>query len=411
MSFTPIDTCRSCGGGNLHPVVDLGTQPLANALRRPGDDSPEPRYPLALVCCGACSLVQLTGSVSPSELFDTYQYFSSFSTTMLDAMAALASRLIAERGLGPGTLVVELASNDGYLLTNYVERGIPVLGVDPAANVASVAIERGVPTLVAYFGEGVARQVVAEHGRAAVVHANNVLAHVPDVNDFVGGIATLLAPEGVAVIETPYLIRLIEHCEFDTIYHEHVFYYSLSALTALFSRHGLTIVDLEELPIHGGSLRLFVRSDRAEPSATVAGFLERERAVGVASAEYYADFADRVARLKDRTMALLGSLRAKGHRLAAYGAAAKGTVLCNHFGIGTDLVEFVVDRSPYKQGLLMPGVHLPIGPPELLLQERPDETLLLAWNFADEIVSQQAAYVLAGGRFIVPIPEPRMLPA
>lgn len=411
MSFTPADACRSCGSRGLHPVLDLGSQPLANALRRPGDDGPEPRYPLGLVCCGSCSLVQLTGTVSPGVLFDTYQYFSSFSTTMLEAMAALADRLTRERGLGPESLVVELASNDGYLLVNYVERGVPVLGVDPAANVAAVAIERGVPTVVAYFGREVAQGIVGEHGRAAVVHANNVLAHVPDVNDFVAGIAVLLAPDGLAVIETPYLVRLVEHCEFDTVYHEHVFYYSLTALRSLFARHGLGISDVEELAIHGGSLRLFVRPGSPAPSAAVARLLEHEGALGVASPAYYAGFAGRVARLKDATLALLRGLRADGHRLAAYGAAAKGTVLCNHFGIGPELVEFVVDRSPHKQGLLMPGVHLPIRPPEALLRERPDETLLLAWNFADEIVAQQADYVRAGGRFIVPIPEPRMVPA
>ena len=411
MSFTPITACRSCGSGELLPVIDLGEQPLANALRKPDDDGPEARYPLALVACASCSLVQLTGTVDPTVMFDNYHYFSSFSTTMIDSMRALAARTVTDRGLGADDLVVEVASNDGYLLQHYVDLGVPVLGIDPARNVAEAATARGIPTQVDYFGLDVARRLRDEGRVADVIHANNVMAHVPDINDFVGGLAHLLAEDGVAIIETPHLVRMIEDVEFDTIYHEHVFYYSLTAVNALMRRHGLTVVDVEPLAIHGGSLRLSVRHEGATPAAVVDEMLDGEARLGVATAPYYADFAQRVAHLRGETLALLQKLKGDGSSLAAYGAAAKGTVLLNHFGIGTDLLDVVVDRNVHKHGFVVPGVRVPIDDPARLVADQPDYVLLLTWNFADEIIEQQAEYLAGGGHFVVPIPELRVVGA
>ena len=409
MSFVPVTACRSCDGPELLPVLDLGEQPLANAFRRPADTSPEARYPLALVFCPACSLVQLTGNVPPAELFDDYPYFSSYSDSMVEAMRLLADRLTTAEGLDGDSLVVEVASNDGYLLKHYLERGVAVLGVEPAANVAQVAVAAGVPTLAAYFGVAAARAVLASHGPAHVLHANNVMAHVPDVNDLVAGFALLLADDGVAVVESPYLGRFVSDVEFDTTYHEHVFYYSLTALDVLLRRHGLVVSDLEHLDVHGGSLRCFVRHEGAPVGQAVTALLAEEDRLGVRTPAYYRDFAERVDRLRARTLALLHGLKASGATLHGYGAAAKGTVLLNHFGIGPDLLDKVVDRSPHKQGLEMPGVGLAIEDPAALLRDRPSHVLLLAWNLLDEVLEQQAAYREQGGLFVVPIPEPRVV--
>lgn len=405
MTFTPMTTCRSCGSASFFPVIDLGEQPLANALRRPDDATPEARFSLATVACAMCSLVQLTGTVDPSVLFDHYHYLSSFSTTMVDDMRSLAERVIDSNQLTSRSLVVEVASNDGYLLQHYVALGIPVTGIDPARNVAEIAIERGIPTEVTYFGIDVADRLRAGGRGADVIHANNVMAHVPDINDFVGGLARLLAVGGVAIVETPHLVPFVERAEFDTIYHEHVFYYSLTAIDALVARHGLVVADVEQLDIHGGSLRLFIRHAGAAVTGDVDRIRAHEARVGVATPQYYDGFAVRVGSLRRATVELLSAHHERGRSLAGYGAAAKGTVLLNHFGIGTDLLDFVVDRNPLKQGLLVPGVGIPISDPERLIEDRPDYVLLLTWNFADEIIGQQAAYLEGGGRFIVPIPE------
>lgn len=405
MTFMPIQHCRSCGEGDLAPVLDLGSQPLANAYRSPDDDSPEQRYPLALVRCRACSLVQLTGTVPPQLMFDNYHYFSSYSTTMVESMRLLATRLRDERDLDGDDLVVEIASNDGYLLKHYVDLGIPVLGVEPAHNVASVAVQNGVPTISEYFSSRLGTHF-AETGRlASVVHANNVMAHVPDINDFVAGIAAVLRGAGVAVVETPYLVRFVEDREFDTIYHEHVFYYSLTAVSALMERHGLVVSDVEVIPIHGGSLRLFIQHEGAAIAESVGDLLADEERRGVTTDAYYADFADRVAALKSEVTAVVLRLRAEGASVAAYGAAAKGTVLLNHFGLDHTQIDFVADRSVHKQGLLMPGTGVPIVAADELARRRPDYTLLLAWNFSDEIIGQQGEYRAAGGQFIVPVPS------
>jgi len=392
--------------------MSFGEMPLANALLSEADlDRREARFPLELVFCESCALLQITESVDPELLFGEYAYFSSYSTTMLEHAAELVTRLVRERRLDGDSLAMEIASNDGYLLQHYVRAGVPVLGIDPARNVVEVAARRGVETICAFFGEDLARELAAGGRRASVLHANNVLAHVPDVNGVVAGIAHVLADDGVAVVETPYVRDLVERTEFDTVYHEHLFYYSLTALERLFARNGLRIVDVERLDIHGGSLRvLAVRVDSPEESRpAVRALLEEEEELGIAAAGYFEDFAGRVEALRRELSDMLRGLKAQGHRIAAYGAAAKGTTLLNCFRIGPDLLDFVADRSEHKQGLFMPGVRLPIVAPEHLLEAMPAEVLLLAWNFADEILSQQEEYRRRGGRFIVPIPRPRLV--
>lgn len=399
--------CRGCGRSGLEVVLDLGEMPLANAILTEADLArPEPRYPLALAYCPACWLVQITETVAPDLLFREYTYFSSVSDAFVEHSRRIAERLIAQRGLGSDSLVVELASNDGYLLQHYARAGVPVLGIDPARNVAEVATARGVPTLAEFFTRDLADEL-ARSGRVAdVVHANNVIAHVPDLNGFVAGIARILKPAGVAVIETPYLRELVERLEFDTIYHEHIFYHSLTALSRVFERNGLNIVDVERIAVHGGSLRIFaMRSGAGEPGEAVRSMLAEETAVGLCTSEYYATFASRVEALGQELRSMLLSLRSQGHTVAAYGAAAKGAVLLNAFNIGPDLISFVADRSPHKQGHLMPGVHIPIVGPDQLVARKPEECLLLTWNFADEILAQQAEYRRLGGRFIIPVPK------
>lgn len=409
MTFSPAAVCRLCASTALTPVFDLGTQPLANSFRRPADSGPEPRYPLGLLLCDRCALVQLTGSVDPRLMFDDYLYFSSYSATMVAAMRELAGQVSAEHALGPGDLVVDIGSNDGYLLRHYRELGLRVLGIDPARNVTSTAVEAGIPTLVAYFGMAAAAEARAAHGPARVIHANNVMAHVPDVNDFTAGLAHLLADDGTIVVESPYVVDLVAGCGFDTIYHEHVFYYSMTSMTAVLRRHGLTVTGVEHLRVHGGSLRYTIRRAPAAGSPAVRRLLDREAVAGVAGPAYYRALDDQLGRIRPRLLSLLTDVRARGARIAAYGAAAKGTVLLNHFGISTGLVDAVVDRNPHKQGRLMPGAQIPIVDPSYLATARPTHLLLLVWNLLDEVLRQQAGYLHHGGRFIVPLPEPRII--
>jgi len=403
--------CRSCGGDRLATILSLGPMPLANALLTHEQlHEPEPTYPLELAFCSECTLVQITETVPPEKLFREYIYFSSFSDTLLRHAGELAARLIETRCLKVGHQVVELASNDGYLLQYYQKRGIAVLGVEPAHNIAKVARERGIPTVSEFFGEELANALAGQYGCADVIHANNVLAHVADLNGFVKGIAVLLKPRGLAVIEVPYVKDLIDHVEFDTIYHEHLCYFSMTALTSLFKRNGLQVQNVERVDIHGGSLRLFVGQTGSQQSTeVVAELLREEHDRGIDRLAFYADFAHRVQNLKACLRDLLLRLKGERKRVAGYGAAAKGTTLLNYFQIGPEMLDFVVDRSTHKQGRYTPGTHLPIFSPDRLIDEKPEYVLLLSWNLANEILEQQTAFRQQGGRFIIPIPELRVV--
>jgi SAM-dependent methyltransferase len=408
---TAAAKCRCCGGDDLTVFLSLGDLPLSDGFITEQQLAQEDaRYPLDVAFCANCALVQILETVPPEVLFgEDYPYFSSFTDALLRHSEANVVARIADRNLSSRSLVVELASNDGYLLQFYKSRGIPVLGIDPAPGPVAAAHAKGIETLLAFFGEDIARRLaLTENKRADVIHANNVLAHVADTNGFVAGIATLLKDDGLAVIEVPYVRNLIDHGEFDTIYHEHLCYFSVTALDFLFRRHGLFLNHVEPLEIHGGSLRLFVekRDNRAE---SVHGFLREERQLGMDKLSWYESFSARVNAIRDELRELLAGLRQHGFRLAGYGAAAKGTIMLNFAGIGPDTLDFVADRNTHKQGRYIPGVRLPIVAPERILEVQPDYVLILPWNFRDEIMEQQAEYRRRGGKFIVPVPRPRIL--
>ena len=410
MTRLPV-ACRSCAANGLETVLSLGRMPLANALLTQDQlGEPEETYPLELAFCPRCTLAQITETVPPEKLFRNYLYFSSFSDTVLCHSAALVERIIRDRRLGASHQVVEIASNDGYLLQFYRRAGIPVLGIEPARNIAQVARGKGIRTLEEFFSRDVAARLRAQGERADVIHANNVLAHVADLNGFVAGLTELLTPGGVAVLEMPYVADMVAGVEFDTIYHEHLCYFSLTALVKLFERHGLTIHHVERLPIHGGSLRVFAghTEEQATAQPSVMTLLDREQNDGVTRAEFFRDFGARVLALREELVGLLARLKSQGSRIAAYGASAKGSTLLNFFGIGRETLDFVVDRSTAKQGRFTPGTHLPILPPEQLLKAQPGYVLLLTWNFAEEIFEQQAEFRRRGGKFIIPIPKVRV---
>ena len=376
-------------------VLDLGLMPLSDGLLTEQQLAEhEPKYPLEFVFCPACSLVQILETVPPEKLFcEDYPYFSSFSDALLEHSRRNVLSLIKSRNLDGGSFVVELASNDGYLLKNYVEAGIGCLGIDPADGPAEVANKAGVPTLCEFFTEKLARKLADERRRADVIHANNVLAHVADTNAFVEG---------------PYVRDLVDNCEFDTIYHEHLCYFSVTSLDRLFRRHRLFLNDIVRLSIHGGSLRLFVepREDVREP---VKALLEQEKRLGVDNYAYYEKFSARVEQIRKDMRELLSQLKKQGKRIAGYGAAAKGAIMLNYIAAGTDLIEFVVDRNVHKQGKFMPGVHIPIYEPDKITRDMPDYVLILPWNFKDEIISQQSSFQERGGKFIIPIPKPQII--
>jgi hypothetical protein len=399
--------CRFCEANLGLTVVDLGMSPLCERfLRREQLEEMEPFYPLHVLACERCFLVQLQAFVPPEEIFSEYAYFSAYSTAWVDHAREYVEMIRARLELGADDLVVELASNDGYLLQHLVGSGVPFLGIDPAANVAEVAERRGVPTLVEFFGRELATRLAHEGKRASLVVGNNVLAQVPDLNDFVAGVAVLLRDDGTATFEFPHLLRLLDELQYDTIYHEHFSYFSLATVAEILRFHGLEVYDVEELWTHGGSLRVYAQraGGRHEESAAIGELLAREEAGGLRSAERYARFAEDVKESKRSLLDLLIRLRRAGKRVAGYGAPGKGNTLLNYCGIRTDLLDFTVDRNPYKHGLYTPGTHIPIHPPEHIHEARPDYVLVLPWNLVDEISTQLEYVAEWGAKLIVPIP-------
>jgi novobiocin biosynthesis protein NovU/D-mycarose 3-C-methyltransferase len=401
--------CRACGGSALSRFLDLGHQPLANAfLRSESEFAAEARYPLEVFVCDDCALVQLLHVVDPDILFRDYIYVTGTSETMARHNARYADTVIALCGLSDRDLVVEVASNDGSLLANFAGRGVRTLGVEPARNIAALARQRGIDTVDEFFDTDTAHRLRASHGPARCVIGNNVLAHVDDTLGFLKGMAALLAPGGLVIVEVPYLADMLHRLEYDTVYHEHLCYFSVSALVRLCERAGLCVRRVDRFPVHGGSIRLYagLASESREHDRDVMAMTAAERRDGLASTPRFVQFARDVAANRTALLALLEQLRADGKRVAAYGAPAKGNTLLNYCGIHTDLVPYTVDRSPHKVGRFTPGMHLPVLPVDEVERRRPDYLLLLAWNFAEEIMTQQSAHRSRGGRFIVPIPTP-----
>jgi len=410
---TPAGGCLACGAPLRHTFVDLGMSPLCESYLAAADLGRMERfYPLHVFVCERCFLVQLEEFVSPEEIFTEYAYFSSYAQSWVEHMGRYADEAAQRLRLGPHSFVVEVASNDGYLLQHFVARGIPVLGIEPAANVARVAVAKGIPTLVKFFGEKTARALAAEGKQADLVCGANVLAQVPRPNDFVEGLRILLKPGGVVTIEFPHLMRLMAETQFDTIYHEHFSYFSLLSAERIFAAHGLEVFDVEELPTHGGSLRVWARhaGDARWPVTERARELRRrEVEAGLLRLDTYSGFGERVKEVKRKLLAFLIEARRAGRTVVGYGAPGKGNTLLNYCGIRTDFLDFTVDRSPYKQGKFLPGTHIPIHHPDRIREARPDYVLILPWNFRDEIVEQMAFIREWGGRFVVPIPETRVL--
>ena len=401
--------CRFCGNALRTTFVDLGMSPPCQShITAEQLLQMEAFYPLHAWVCERCFLVQLQEFVAPEHIFSEYAYFSSYATTWVEHARRYAHMAMQRFGLGPRSKVMEVASNDGYLLQHFVAAGVPVLGIEPAANVAQVAIERGVPTTVQFLGRASGLSIAREHGQADLVLGNNVLAHVPDINDFVQGMRELLAARGVITMEFPHLQRLIEGNQFDTIYHEHFSYLSFSTVEQIFAAHGLVLFDVEELPTHGGSLRIYARHERNGALAVtdaVPALRERERALGYRELERYRGFGQQVQTTKRQLLAFLIEAKQQGKRIAGYGAPGKGNTLLNYCGIRTDFLDFTVDANPYKQGKYTPGTHIPILEPDALRREKPDYVLILPWNLSEEIMAQ-ASYIREwGGRFVVPIPS------
>jgi SAM-dependent methyltransferase len=410
----PVSACRACGGRLTVTMADLGMQPASNAFIDSLDHAQEEkRYPLRARVCESCKLVQVDYDVAPQELFGNYVYFSSYSDEWLAHAAAYCEMARRRFALDSRSLVIELASNDGYLLKNFIGMGVPVLGIDPSDTVAAAAKKVGVPTLVEFFGESVAKELVRNGRQADLIVGNNVLAHVPKLNDFVAGIAQLLKPTGTATIEFPHLLKLIEHVEFDTIYHEHYSYFSLYAIEQVFGRHGLRLYDVEQLATHGGSLRIFVsHASRADlqDSALLHALREQERAAGLADLSTYLRFADRVENCRRSLLEFIARTKREGKVIAAYGAAAKGNTLLNFCGVTPADISQVGDRSPHKQGKFLPGTHVPVVSPETLLQSKPDYVLILPWNLQEEIRRQLKEISGWGGKFVTPVPAVQVYP-
>jgi hypothetical protein len=408
-----ISSCRFCQAPLKHTFVDLGMSPLCESyLSREKLNQMEPFYPLHVQVCDKCYLVQLDSYVSAEHIFTEYAYFSSFSDTWLKHASDYVDMIVKRLGLGKQSLAVELASNDGYLLQNFVKKGIPALGVEPAANVAKAAAEKGVKTLVKFFGRQTAQEMVADGQAADLVMGNNVLAQVPDLNDFVAGIKILLKPQGVVTLEFPHLVKLMDENQYDTIYHEHFSYFSLITTERIFTANGLALFDVEEIPTHGGSIRVYgchVEDNSKSVTSRVIELRKQELALRLDRMETYATFAEKVMASKRALLSFLIRAKNEGKRVAGYGAPGKGNTLLNYCGIRTDFVEFTVDRNPYKQGKFLPGTHIPIYAPERIFEVKPDYLLILPWNFKGEIIKQMAGIRQWGGKFVVPIPTAEVI--
>ncbi len=409
----PASACRFCGAPLRDVFADLGMSPLANSYLPPARvNAMEPFYPLRALVCANCFLVQLEEFEPAERIFSDYAYFSSYSTSWLEHCRAYAEQMTERLGLDGDSHVVEVASNDGYLLQYFAQRGVSVLGVEPAANVAAVAVEKGIATVVEFFGEDVARRLAAERP-ADLLLGNNVLAHVPDLNDFVAGMKALLAPGGVITMEFPHLMRLVEENQWDTIYHEHFSYFSFLTVSEVFAAHGLRLFDVQELPTHGGSLRIYGahEDDAGKPDSDAARELaQRERDAGYAQLDVYRGYGRRVEQDKRAILRFLVDLKERGLRIAAYGAPAKGNTLLNYCGVGRDFIDYTCDLNPHKQGHFLPGSHIPIRSPEQLREDRPDVVLILPWNLTEEIVQQLSFVREWGGRFAARTPELTLLP-
>lgn len=407
-------TCRICCAQLKSIFVDLGTAPLCESyISAEAYNEPEASYPLRVYVCEACWLVQLEELVSPAEIFTEYAYFSSYSDTWVRHAENYAETVAARFGLSEHSFVVEVASNDGYLLQHFVAKGIPVLGIEPAANVAAAARQRNVPTLVKLFDEAAARELVAQGHHADLIVANNVLAQVPEIHGFIAGLKVLLKPLGVVTIEVPHLLRLMEENQFDTLYHEHYSYFSFLSAERILNRHGLRCFDVEELPTHGGSLRIYAcHADDVgrQPADTVAELRQRELGAGFERIEYYASFAERVREAKRAILDFLIDVKRRGKTVVGYGAPGKGNTLLNYCGVRSDFIDYTVDRNPYKQGKFLPGSRIPIHAPERIAVTRPDYLFILAWNLKGEIMEQMRGIREWGGRFVIPIPALRVIP-
>jgi SAM-dependent methyltransferase len=408
-----VTACRFCGAGLVHTFADLGMTPISNAFLKADQlNRMEPFYPLHAYVCGKCFLVQLEEFESPQKIFgDNYAYFSSYSDSWLDHARRYTDQMIGRFRYGPKSQVIEIASNDGYLLQYFKQKGVPVLGIEPAKNVAEAAIAKGIPTLTRFFGVETAKALVAQGTRADLLLGNNVLAHVPDLNDFVAGIKVILKPDGVLTMEFPHLQHLIEENQFDTIYHEHFSYFSFLAAQRVFARHGLELFDVEEIPTHGGSLRIYGRhaGQGGEQGERVKELVARERRLKFEDLGTYRNFSGQVQETKRQLLEFLISVKRAGKKVVGYGAPAKGNTLLNYCGIRSDFLEFTVDRSPHKQNTFLPGTHIPVHAPARIDEVKPDYVLILPWNIKDEIVKQMAHIRSWGGKFVVPIPKVKVL--